>query len=75
MEYDRLFPIEDGPALVPGDRIVYETAGGYTICLSPLFIHYFPAVYVEKEDGSFFTAREPWTNDEYLMKNHIEDEQ
>lgn len=74
MEYDRLFPIEDSPALLPGDRIVYETAGGYTICLSPLFIHYFPAVYIEKKDGSLFTAREPWTNDEYLMKNHVEDE-
>lgn len=73
MEYDRLFPIENEKELVPGDRIVYETAGGYTICLSPLFIHYFPAVYVEKEDGSIFTAREPWSNDEYLMKNHIEE--
>ena len=72
MEYDRLFPIENSHALVPGDRIVYETAGGYTICLSPLFIHYFPAVYVEKKDGSVFTAREPWSNDEYLLKNHTE---
>lgn len=70
MEYDRLFPIENGPKLIPGDRIVYETAGGYTICLSPLFIHYFPAVYIEKTDGSIFTAREPWSNDEYLLKNH-----
>lgn len=72
MEYDRLFPIENSHALVPGDRIVYETAGGYTICLSPLFIHYFPAVYIEKKDGSVFTAREPWSNDEYLLKNHTE---
>ena len=73
MEYDRLFPIENGPVLEKGDRIVYETAGGYTICLSPLFIHYFPAVYVEKENGELFTARKPWTNEEYLQNNFMEE--
>ena len=72
MEYDRLFEIMDDKALQPGDRIVYDTAGGYTMCLNPLFIHYFPAVWIEKEDGSFFQAREPWTNEEYLQKYHWE---
>ena len=70
MEYDRLFEIVDGPALQAGDKIIYDTAGGYTMCLSPLFIHYFPAVVVEKADGSLFTARSPWGNDEYLQKNY-----
>ena len=70
MEYDRLFEIVDDTALVPGDRIVYDTAGGYTMCLTPLFIHYFPAVWIEKTDGEFFLAREPWTNDEYMQKYH-----
>ena len=52
MEHDRLFEVVDGPALYPGDKIIYERTGGYTICLTPLFIHYFPAVWVEKQDGS-----------------------
>lgn len=73
MEYDRLFEIKDDIALVPGDKIIYDTAGGYTMCLNPLFIHYFPAVYIELKDGSLFTAREPWSNDEFLLKNHYED--
>lgn len=73
MEYDRLFEIKDDIALVPGDKIIYDTAGGYTMCLNPLFIHYFPAVYIEHKDGSLFTAREPWSNDEFLLKNHYED--
>lgn len=73
MEYDRLFEIKDDTALVPGDKIIYDTAGGYTMCLNPLFIHYFPAVYIEHKDGSLFTAREPWSNDEFLLKNHYED--
>lgn len=72
MEYDRLFEIVDDKALVPGDKIIYDTAGGYTMCLNPLFIHYFPAVIIEKTDGSLFTAREAWTNDEYLQKNFWE---
>lgn len=72
MEYDRLFEIVDDVALQPGDRIVYDTAGGYTMCLNPLFIHYFPAIWVEKTDGTLYQAREPWTNDEYMQKYHWE---
>lgn len=70
MEYDRLFELVDDTALIPGDKIIYDTAGGYTMCLNPLFIHYFPAVVIEKEDGSCFTARTPWGNDEYLQRNY-----
>ena len=72
MEYDRLFEIVDDVALVPGDRIIYDTAGGYTMCLSPLFIHYFPAIWIEKTDGSLYLAREPWTNEEYMQKYYWE---
>ena len=72
MEYDRLFEIADGAALAVGDKIIYDTAGGFTMCLNPLFIHYFPAVVIEKADGSFFTARKAWGNDEYLQKNYLE---
>ena len=71
MEYDRLFEAEGESALAEGDLVVYDLAGGYTVCLVPLFIHYFPAVYVRREDGTVFTAREPWTNDEFLLKNHV----
>ncbi|MBO4912653.1 MAG: pseudaminic acid cytidylyltransferase [Butyrivibrio sp.] len=72
MEYDRLFPADNERELKPGDRVIFTNAGGYTVCLTPLFIHYFPAVYVKKQDGSLFVAREPWTNDEYMSKNHFE---
>lgn len=67
MEYDRLFTVENEKELKSGDRVVYTNAGGYTLCLSPLFIRYFPAVYVKKNDGSLFTARRPWTNEDYLQ--------
>ncbi|MDR2888773.1 MAG: pyridoxal-dependent decarboxylase, partial [Lachnospiraceae bacterium] len=70
MEYDRLFEIKEGKGLRCGDRIIYDTAGGYTMGLTPLFINYFPAVIVEQAAGDFFVAREAWGNDEYLQKNH-----
>lgn len=68
MEYDRLFEIKDGPAMKPGDKVVYDTAGGYTMCLNPLFIHYFPPVYVEHRDGTLFKARDQWDVDEFIQK-------
>jgi diaminopimelate decarboxylase len=70
MEYDRLFEAFDEPELQRGDLVVYDLAGGYTLCLTPLFIHYYPAVYVRQKDGTFYTAREPWTNREFLQGNH-----
>ena len=73
MEYDRLFEEKDAPAFRPGDRIIYDLAGGYTMALVPLFIHYPPAVYVRRKDGTLITARDPWTNDEFLRKNHWEE--
>lgn len=69
MEYDRLFEAANEPELRPGDLVVYDLAGGYTLCLTPLFIHYFPAVFVKHRDGSCTMVREPWTNQEFLQKN------
>lgn len=59
MECDRLFTYENQPELVPGDKIIYENVGGYTMSLNPLFIQYFPAVYVRK-DGKLIQVRRKW---------------
>lgn len=64
MENDRLFAVEHEGELHPGDRISYQKVGGYTMCLTPLFIRYFPAVYVEDE-GEYRLVRQAWTVDEY----------
>ncbi len=66
MEVDRLFTHTDQPELVPGDRIVYENVGGYTMSLNPLFIQYFPAVYVRSQD-SMQMVRQKWTPAEYVQ--------
>lgn len=66
MEVDRLFTHTDQPELVPGDRIIYENVGGYTMSLNPLFIQYFPAVYVCSQD-SMQMVRQKWTPAEYVQ--------
>ncbi len=71
MENDRLFELKDAPLLGEGDRIVYEKVGGYTMCLSPLFIGYFPAVYLE--DGVQVTCvRKKWGAAEYMQGSAME---
>lgn len=68
LEYDRLFELTDHPLLKPGDRILYNNVGAYTMCLSPLFIRYFPRVYSVSEN-SIGICRAPWTASEYLQKS------
>lgn len=50
LEDDRLFDLTDEALLNVGDFIVYDKVGAYTLCLAPLFINYFPAVYLS--DGA-----------------------
>lgn len=71
MEDDRLFVLENEPELKEGDRIVYHKVGGYTMCLTPLFIHYFPAVYVE-ENGQYYQVRAHWTWEQYVQGSTTE---
>ncbi len=66
MEADRLFTHANQPELIPGDRIIYENVGGYTMSLNPLFIQYFPAVYVRNGDDMRL-VRKKWTPAEYVQ--------
>lgn len=68
MENDRLFISENTKALQVGDQVSYQKVGGYTMCLTPLFIRYFPNVYLE-EDGKYKLVREAWTAEEYSQKS------
>jgi diaminopimelate decarboxylase len=70
MEFDRLFVLEKYPKLSVGDRIIYQKVGAYTLCLSPLFIKNFPAVYVKNDDNCIL-VRKPGTVKEYLNINDL----
>lgn len=67
MENDRLFTLEKAKPLQVGDKIIYEKVGAYTMCLSPLFIGYFPAVYL-KEQEQMTCVREKWSISEVVQK-------
>ena len=71
MEVDRLFTYANQPELVPGDHIIYENVGGYTMSLNPLFIQYFPAVYV-RNGNEMKMVRKKWTPEEYVQGQIIE---
>ncbi len=69
LENDRLFVLESGNiSLSVGDRIVFSRVGAYTLCLTPLFIHYFPTIYVKKKD-EYSIIREEWSEKDFLMKS------
>ena len=70
LEYDRLFSLKDKPLLDIGDRVVFHNVGAYTMCLSPMFIRYFPNIYAF-DDGDCKLVREKWTAKEYLQKTII----
>ncbi len=65
MENDRLFTLNNSDELCVGDYIIYKKVGAYTMCLTPLFIEFFPDVYLK--DGENYTlVRKKW-NAEKLM--------
>lgn len=70
MEHDRLFTAINEPALSIGDKIIYDKVGAYTMCLTPLFIKYFPDVYVE-DGGEYKLVRKAWSPIEYIQNSII----
>lgn len=68
IENDRLFELCGAPALNAGDQIVFHKVGAYTMCLSPLFIKYFPDIYVER-GGKLSVARKKWTVEQYIQNS------
>lgn len=66
MDRDRIVTLTDAPELSRGDRVVFEKVGSYTMALNPLFISYFPPVYLD--DEAHTCVRPAWTVDDYLTK-------
>ena len=73
MENDRMYIEKDNFELEIEDKIVFEKVGAYTMCLTPLFIKYFPDVYV-LDNHQFIKVRDKWSATEYIQKSVIEGE-
>ena len=68
LENDRLFVLNNHYEVRIGDIIKFSFVGAYTICLSPLFIRYFPRIYVQN-GNELLLSREEWTEKDYLQQN------
>ena len=68
MEHDRLFEVKGEPELKAGDQVIYHKVGAYTMCLSPLFIKWFPEVYIEDKE-EIIKVRDRWTESEYKSRS------
>lgn len=69
LDNDRLIELIDYKELQKGDVLIFDKVGAYTMALSPLFIEYFPDVYVKYKDGEIKKVREKWGINEFLQKN------
>nr|WP_315442502.1 hypothetical protein [uncultured Treponema sp.] len=72
IENDRMSMLEDYSELQIDDLLVFNNVGSYSMALSPLFIQYFPNVYIKTCDNKLLLAREAWTVNEYLQKGCFE---
>ena len=70
MEHDRMFVLESGKELMVDDKIVYHKVGAYTMCLSPLFIKYFPTV-ILNDNGKITEIRNKWDAKAYSQYSNI----
>ncbi|MBU3841449.1 MAG: hypothetical protein IAA47_00370 [Candidatus Fusobacterium pullicola] len=68
MENDILLHLKNEKKISIGDKIEFVNMGSYTMTLSPLFIEYFPKVYL-KDKEEYICVRERWTVKEFLQKN------
>ncbi|MDM1514302.1 type III PLP-dependent enzyme domain-containing protein [Myroides odoratimimus] len=59
LEYDKIFEVSNESLLSVTDKIIYKSVGAYTMTLSPLFIRYFPAIYLLSR-GEYSVIRESW---------------
>lgn len=70
LEFDKLFQIENALTLNVGDSIKYNNVGAYTMCLTPLFINYFPRIYL-KEGDNYTIIREKWDATDFINKSKL----
>ena len=67
LEYDNIMVIENGEEIAVDDIFCFDKLGAYTLSLSPLFISFFPAVYVKDFDGTLQCVRRKWTANDFLQ--------
>lgn len=70
MDHDRIMSLEDERFLQPGDQIVYQRVGAYTMTFGGAFIRYLPEVYVES-NGELLCVRSKMSVEDYIALHSI----
>ena len=68
LDYDRILKINNSKELSIGDKIIFNKVGAYTMSLSPLFIEYFPSVYIKNTNGDIECTRKRWRVEEFIQR-------
>lgn len=71
LEKDILIKLKNKQELKVGDKIIFKKMGAYTSTLSPLFIEYFPDIYL-KDGKEYFIIRKRWTVKEFIQNCVVE---
>lgn len=70
IENDRFLELNGERELSVGDIIELKNTGAYSMVLSPLFIEYYPNVYV-KDGEEIIVARKKWETSEFIQKSNL----
>lgn len=65
MENDRFLTLKNEFLLKENDKVIFKKVGAYTIGLSPLFIQFYPDIYVQFED-KIELVQKRWSEKEFL---------
>ncbi|WP_289105389.1 diaminopimelate decarboxylase [uncultured Bacteroides sp.] len=71
LEFDRIIEFNNTEKLETGDIILFQNTGAYTMCLSPLFIRFFPKIYALDKCGNFTCVRNKWNAEMYVQYSFI----
>lgn len=71
IEKDRMAILKNKIELNIGDYILFHNTGAYSMALSPLFIQYYPYIYVER-NNKILVARKPWNEEDYIKNSFME---
>ena len=69
LEYDNIMVLENCDEVSVNDVFRFDKLGAYTLSLSPLFISFFPAVYIKNPDGTLHCVRKRWTAVDFLQES------
>ena len=64
MDKDRIMEPENITELREGDRLIFHRVGAYTMQMNPLFISFYPAVYLNDDERT--CVRKAWTAEDFI---------